>query len=419
MDNDDDALVAFMPMKMIDSGYGSSFSYETKKWEEVKNGFTKLSVGDIAYAKITPCFQNRKSFIFDSSTCKTAAATTELNVVRIYGETISRWYLLYILKSDFFIKDAKYKGTAGQQRVLSSYVHEKLIPVPPFMEQVRIVAKIIEVLPYTNRYEATQLQLERLNASLYPQLKKSILQEAIQGKLVPQDPNDEPASALLERIREEKQRLLKEGKLKKKDITDSIIFKGGDNKYYEQIGKEVVDISETIPFEIPESWSWSRLGVLVNMRIGKTPTRGDSAFWDNGVHAWISISDLSQGDVIMTSKETISDFAASSVMGVKSQAGSLLMSFKLTVGKTAILGIDAYHNEAIVTISTMCDKDYHTRDYLAAILPLLTNYGDTKDAIKGKTLNSQSLNALLIPVPPQEEQKQIIENIQHLFSKLL
>lgn len=94
------------------------------------------------------------------------------------------------------------------------------------------------------------------------------------------------------------------------------------------------------------------------------------------------------------------------------------MSFKLTVGKTAILGIDAYHNEAIVTISTMCDEKYYTRNYLAAILPLLTNYGDTKDAIKGKTLNSQSLNALLIPIPPHEEQRRIIENIQYLFSKL-
>ena len=154
------------------------------------------------------------------------------------------------------------------------------------------------------------------------------------------------------------------------------------------------------------------------MQIGKTPVRGDSAFWNNGVHAWISISDLSQGNVVMTSKEKISDLAAATVMGVKSQAGSLLMSFKLTVGKTAILGIDAYHNEAIVTINTMCDKNFYTRDFLATILPLLTNYGDTKDAIKGKTLNSQSLNALLIPLPPHEEQKRIIEHIQHLFSKL-
>ena len=330
----------------------------------------------------------------------------------VYNEYL--FYFLMASKVDF-VK----KGEGGAQPNIS---REKLVshlmPIPPIDEQQRIVLAIKHILPYVTKYTRHQTELDRLNASIKPSLKKSILQEAIQGKLVPQDPNDEPASVLLERIREEKAKLFKEGKLKKKDLVDSVIFKGEDNKYYEQIGKEVVDISEDIPFEIPESWSWGRLSLLVNMRIGKTPARGDSTFWDNGVHAWISISDLSQGDIIMTSKEKISDFAASSVMGVKSQAGSLLMSFKLTVGKTAILGIDAYHNEAIVTISTMCDENYYTRNYLAAILPLLTNYGDTKDAIKGKTLNSQSLNALLIPIPPHEEQRRIIENIQYLFSKL-
>ena len=336
------------------------------------------------------------------------------------NDTLSQ-YMLFVMSApptvEYMRSITNKSGQAfyniGKERLATT-----LIPLPPYAEQRRIALTMSKTLPQVEKYAKHQTDLDRLNTNITVSLKKSILQEAIQGKLVPQDPNDEPASVLLERIREEKLRLLKEGKLKKKDITDSVIFKGEDNKYYEQIGKEVVDISEDIPFEIPESWSWSRLSMLVNMRIGKTPARGDSTFWDNGVHAWISISDLSQGDIIMTSKEKISDFAAASVMGVKSQAGSLLMSFKLTVGKTAILGIDAYHNEAIVTISTMCDENYYTRNYLAAILPLLTNYGDTKDAIKGKTLNSQSLNALLIPIPPHEEQRRIIENIQYLFSKL-
>ena len=107
-----------------------------------------------------------------------------------------------------------------------------------------------------------------LDRHLLAALPKSILQEAIQGKLLPQNPNDEPASILLERIREEKQRLLKEGKLKKKDITDSIIFKGDDNKYYEKIGNETVCIDEEIPFDIPRSWSWTRLGFLVSNETG-------------------------------------------------------------------------------------------------------------------------------------------------------
>ena len=336
-----------------------------------------------------------------------------------YSQELCPQYLKSFMESQLYWEQLK-SGTiaTAQPNCNGKTLGRMLLPIPPKAEQERLIRKLENLSPLLLRYAKSQQELDELNDSINERLMKSILQEAIQGKLVPQDPNDEPASVLLERIREEKQRLLKEGKLKKKDITDSIIFKGEDNKYYEQIGKEVVDISEDIPFEIPESWSWSRLSMLVNMRIGKTPARGDSTFWDNGVHAWISISDLSQGDIIMTSKEKISDFAASSVMGVKSQAGSLLMSFKLTVGKTAILGIDAYHNEAIVTISTMCDENYYTRNYLAAILPLLTNYGDTKDAIKGKTLNSQSLNALLIPIPPHEEQRRIIENIQYLFSKL-
>ena len=97
-----------------------------------------------------------------------------------------------------------------------------------------------------------------LDKKLIINLPKSILQEAIQGKLVPQDPSDEPASELLKRIREEKQKLVKEGKLKKKDITDSVIFKGDDNRHYEKIGGQIIDISEDIPFDIPDSWQWTR-----------------------------------------------------------------------------------------------------------------------------------------------------------------
>ena len=261
--------------------------------------------------------------------------------------------------------------------------------------------------------EAIELDRRLLNV-----LPKSILQEAIQGRLVPQDPNEEPASVLLSRIREEKQKLLELGKLKKKDITDSVIFKGEDNKYYEQVENSISDITSEIPFDIPESWAWCRMGSLTNLRIGKTPARGDSSFWQQGIHSWVSISDLTQNNIINSTKAKISDIAAQTIRGPISKAGSLLMSFKLTVGKKGILTIDAYHNEAIVTINTFIDNDFHTRNYLSIILPILTNYGETKDAIKGKTMNSQSLNALLIPLPPIDEQKRIFQKVSLLFSKL-
>ena len=332
--------------------------------------------------------------------------------ILLYNEYL--FYFLMASKVDF-IK----KGEGGAQPNISrEKLVSHLIPVPPIEEQRKIVSTIKHILPYIETYSKHQHELDRLNGSIKPQLQKSILLEAIQGKLVPQDPNDEPASTLLERIREEKQCLLKEGKLKKKNITDSVIFKGEDNKYYEQVENSISDITSEIPFDIPESWAWCRMGSITNLRIGKTPARGDSSFWQQGIHPWVSISDLTQNNIINSTKEKISEIAAQTIMGPISKAGSLLMSFKLTVGKTGILTIDAYHNEAIVTINTFIDNDYHTRNYLSIILPILTNYGETKDAIKGKTMNSQSLNALLIPLPPLDEQKRIFQKVSLLFSKL-
>ena len=256
---DEETSAAFMPMTLIDAGYGSSYTYETKKWGTIKTGFTKIATGDIAYAKITPCFQNRKSFILGEVPGGVAAATTELNVIRTYANTLDGWYILYFLKSEYFIKEARYKGTAGQQRVLTDYVQSKLVPLPPLNEQKKIVKKIQEALPIVRTYGKSQEALDKLNADIFDKLKKSVLQEAIQGKLVQQDPNDEPAFILLEKIKAEKAKLVKDGKLKKRDLVDSVIFKGEDNKYYERLGKSIIEIDEHIPFNIPESWEWTTL----------------------------------------------------------------------------------------------------------------------------------------------------------------
>ena len=267
---EDDVDAAFMPMALINAGYGSGYSYETKKWSLIKTGFTKIAVGDIAYAKITPCFQNRKSFILEDVPGKVAAATTELNVLRLYGQTLYAWYVLYFLKSDYFIKEAKYKGTAGQQRVLSSYVQNKLFPIPPYNEQYRIIGKVQDVFSIVDKYEKSQQGLDKLNALIFDSLKKSILQEAIQGKLVPQIAEEGTAQELLEQIRQEKQKLVKEGKLKKSALTDSAIFKGDDNKYYERINEQIVEIE--LPFEYPNSWVVLRLKDICQLTDGEKRT---------------------------------------------------------------------------------------------------------------------------------------------------
>ena len=413
----DSSIAAFIPMEAIAAGYGSDYRYYERKWGDIKSGYTTFADNDIAFAKITPCFQNRKSVIFEGLPNGIGAGTTELKILRTYGDTMNRWYTLFFLESPYFIDEAIFKGTANQQRIIIGYLENKLFPVPPIQEQNKIVARIQSVMPIADQYSSTQERLNRINKHLYEMLKKSILYEAIQGKLVPQNINDEPASALLQGIKEEKLRLVKEGKLKKKDIIDSVIYRDDDNKYYEQVGRDTIDISNDILFDLPCSWQWVRFGQIVRMSIGKTPARGEVSYWSKATIPWVSISDMTNCEHINKTKEKIS-VAASSVMGKISPVGSLLMSFKLTVGRTSILNIDAYHNEAIISIYPFIDDKYALRDYLFYTLPFLSNMGDSKDAIKGKTLNSKSLKSLLIPLPPLREQRYIINRLEELYAHL-
>ena len=139
---EDEKLVAFIPMEKISAGYKSDFTFDTAKWGTIKKGFTHFANGDVAFAKITPCFQNRKSAIFHDLPNGIGAGTTELKVLRPYGNTIDRWYLLYFLESSYFIDEATFKGTANQQRIVVGYLEDKLFPLPTQKEQQRIVAQI-------------------------------------------------------------------------------------------------------------------------------------------------------------------------------------------------------------------------------------------------------------------------------------
>ena len=250
------------------------------------------------------------------------------------------------------------------------------------------------------------------------QLKNSILQMAVQGKLVPQDQKDEPASVLLERIKAEKQALIKAGKIKK-DKKSSEIFRGASHNlpyaYCEQIGKETRDISDEIPFDIPDSWEWIRFSNLVSFSMGKTPPRKESEYWDDAIYPWVSIADMPSDGMVLSTKEKVNQYAADNIFksGI-SPIGTLIMSFKLTVGKVAILGIEAYHNEAIISIFPFADDNKVIQSYLFKILPLIAQNGNTKTAIKGATLNSDSLSNLLIPLPPIPEQVRIVKKIIEL-----
>ena len=298
-------------------------------------------------------------------------------------------------------------------------VLNSLVPIPPLQEQIKIVEKSNSLMPLVSKYSFAQGKLNLLNNVIKNKLEKTILQEAIKGKLVPQIAEEGTAQELIEQIKAEKEKLVKEGKLKKSALNDTIIFRGDDNKYYEQIGENCNDITDEIPFDLPYNWCWCRFSNIVSMTIGKTPARGEQTYWINGKYNWVSISDMVDGGSISTTKEKVSDLAVKEVFSAPiSEKGSLLMSFKLSIGKTSILDIDAYHNEAIITISPIIDKEYAMRNYLFKVLPLIANLGESKDAIKGKTLNSKSLSNLLIPLPPLQEQQRIIEQMNRLSKQL-
>lgn len=226
-------------------------------------------------------------------------------------------------------------------------------------------------------------------------LRELILELAVRGKLVPQDPSDEPASELLKRIAGEKTRLAAEGKIRKQ--------------------KPLVDISELEkPYELPVGWDWTTLPGAASYQIGKTPPTKEYKFWDDSGLPWVSISDMEHYGEINDTNRKISMLAQKDIFKYPPvPAGTLLMSFKLTVGKVAVLAIDAYHNEAIISLSPYSGI---SKDYLFRFLPSIALGGQQKNALMGNTLNSESMAQLLVPIPPLAEQHRIVAKVDELMA---
>ena len=238
----------------------------------------------------------------------------------------------------------QYATATAQPGLAVSNIVEVFIPLPPLPEQLRIVSKIEKLLPLVKTYEQAQNGLNELNASLNEQLRKSILQEAIQGKLVPQIAEEGTAEKLLTEISEEKERLIKEGKLKKSALTDSIIFKGDDNKYYEQVNKKCLDITEQIPFEIPENWVWVRMGQIGNWGAGSTPQRGDANYY-NGKILWLKTGELNNG-IVYDTEEKVTQKAFQDCSLRMNKIGDVLIAmYGATIGKLAIVGKELTTNQ--------------------------------------------------------------------------
>ena len=404
---DDNTSAAFIPMEAISAGYGSEFRYYEKKWGEIKSGYTAFADNDIAFAKITPCFQNRKSAIFEGLPNGIGAGTTELKVLRTYGDTINRWFVLYFLESPYFIDEATFKGTANQQRIIVGYLENKLFPIPPLAEQERIVSKIRLLMPIIDKYSKSQEHLDKINAELKEYLKKSILQEAIQGKLVPQVDSEGTAKELLEQIKLEKQKLVKEGKLKKSALNDSVIFRGDDNKYYEQVGKKSVDITEKIPFDIPENWQWIRLDQGVSLLSGRDLEPSQYNELHHGIPYITGASNFVNSNLIIN-RWTESPITISN-------KGDLLLTCKGTIGSMAFNDIGQIHIARQVMAITSFGIDLkYIKYFLQGNLSVLEK--NANSMIPG--ISRSTLLCMQFPLPPLKEQQRIVAQIEKLFEQL-
>ena len=297
-----------------------------------------------------------------------------------------------------------YKGTA-LPTVDMDAVQEIVWGLPSLAEQKRIVTAIELTLPLIDKYEETHSQLSRLQNSFPEALKKSILQEAVQGKLVPQDPSDEPAEALLERIRAEKQRLIKEGKIKK-DKHESVIFRR-DNSHYEKLDAAERCIDDELPFEIPDSWEWVRLGTVFQHNTGKALNASNR---DGEKLTYITTSNLYWDRFVLDNLKTM-PFTDSEVDKCTVQQGDLLVCEGGDIGRAAIWGSNKpmriqNHIHRLRAYVPVCTRFFY---YLFYLYKGAGWIGGKGIAIQG--LSSNAIHNLLFPLPPLHEQERIVSAI--------
>ena len=371
---------------------------------------TIFNRGDILYSKLRP-YLLKILVAPEGGIC-----TPEIIPFTCYGN-ICKDYIVSFLKSPY-VDDYINSVTFGVKmpRVSTETMTSLLVPLPPLSEQFRIDTKTKELMPYIDGYGKAQNKLNKLNEELSNTIRKSILQEAIQGKLVPQIAEEGTAQELLEQIKTEKQKLVKEGKLKKSALASSVIFRGDDNKYYEQIGKKCWDITEQIPFEIPSNWEWCRVRNVSNSYIGLTykPTdidekgtivlrscniRNGKLALDDIVRVSSSISEkmlIEENDIIICARN-----------------GS-----KRLVGKSALIR-NLPEPMTFGAFMAICKTPIY--EYMFAYLQSDLFFGQLRDVSNTTTINQltqNKFNDFLIPIPPVSEQERIAFKISQLFQEL-
>ncbi len=404
---DDNTEVSFVPMANIKEGYANKFISDIRVWKKVKKGYTHFANNDIGIAKITPCFENKKSVVFSSLINGYGAGTTELYILRTISSLVIPEYLLNFVKRDDFIAGGvlTFSGDVGQQRVTKDYVANYLFTLPPLNEQQRILNAV---------HTATSLieSIEKANDNLIRDIDKTkakILDLAIRGKLVPQDSNDEPASVLLERIRAEKEELIKQGKIKRSK-KESVIFKGSDNSYYQ---------------DLPSNWIKIRLSTISEIITkGTTPRGGKVAYSQSGIgflraeniagYDKLDLSNLNYVD-----EESHNNYLKRSIL----KENDILITIAGTLGRTAIVPQQALPlntNQAVAIVRLVNNRLINVK-YLVYAL----NSPIIKSDLLAKSVDMAIPNLSLeniadcnISLPPLVEQKRIVDEIEKIFAIL-
>ena len=313
-----------------------------------------------------------------------------------YSNMLSAQYMKYFMESELYWEQLR-NGTiaTAQPNCNGKTLAKMFLPVPPYNEQIRITDKLNHVLEHVRKYGVSQDRLDKLNIQILDLLKKSILHEAIQGKLVPQIAEEGTARELLGQIRQEKQKLVEEGKLKKTALTDSIIFKGEDNRYYEKIDQLCKDITEEIPFEIPENWEWCRLGNIISI------TSGDN----------------------LTSKQmhkgTIPVYGGNGITGYHSQAN--VFEETIVIGRVGFYcgSIHLTPCKAWVTDNAFITRynKIFNRSFLITLLTAL-DLGKSYSSTAQPVVSGKKIYPILVALPPLQEQQRIVAQIERLFEQL-
>ena len=342
-----------------------------------------------------------------------ANLTENADKIEIYA--LCKLYLLYTLLSDVVQEQIRECTTkVGQPKLAIIRIQNFLIPIAPLAEQKRISNRIEVLLPIVDKYEFLSSKLVKLNSPINEFLKKSILQEAIQGKLVPQIAEEGAAQELLEQIKAEKEKLVKEGKLKKSALTNSVIYKGDDNKYFEKIGEIEKDITDEIPFEIPDSWAWVRHNDLFDISGGSQPPK--SIFQTQEKEGYIRLFQIR--DYGPNPQPVHIPLSTASKI---SQKGDILLArYGASLGKVFYAEYGAY-NVALAKVIPLYESPLIFQKYIFLYYcsSIYQNEIVNRSRCAQAGFNKEDLNSLLFPLPPLAEQYRIVEKYEKAIASIM